>query len=139
VNGSVHGAHLCVAAQVDCASDGCAAMSGRQLDRQRPSAVVPANATQVGGSKFPAVEMMVSGAHNPSVQVARSDCSSTGTMPAGTQWAPPQAGLHAAKVLGLNTGGPSQGQLSSTGSCDGASQAKLQAPVAAVGSEEVGS
>jgi hypothetical protein len=32
VYGSVHGAHLSAAAQVDCSSDGCAATPGRQFD-----------------------------------------------------------------------------------------------------------
>ena len=50
VYGSVHGAHLFPAAQLDGSSDACAATPGRQVDRQRPSAAVPANATQEGGT-----------------------------------------------------------------------------------------
>jgi hypothetical protein len=49
VYGSKHGAHRFPAAQVDCSSDGWAAMDGRQVDRQRPGAPVPGNGSQDGG------------------------------------------------------------------------------------------
>jgi len=136
VYGSVQGAHLFPAAQVDCSSDACAATPGRQVDRQRPSAVVPANATQEGGTPAPAVAMMESGTQNPSVQLAKSDRCPTGTMLAGRQWAPLQ---HPGKTTGLSTGGPFQGQVRWRGGCDGTSQPKLQAPVGASGLDAMGS
>ena len=49
VYGSKHGAHRSPVPQVDCSSDGCAAMNGRQVDRQRPGAPVPGNGSQDGG------------------------------------------------------------------------------------------
>jgi hypothetical protein len=139
VNGSAHGTHLFPAQMAGVSNNDCAATAGRQDDRQRPGIVVPANATQSTGSKLPLVAMMGSGTQNPPGQVARRDCDSDGTSSVGRQWAPPQDGLHAAKVLGLYTFGPVQGQLSTTGGSAGSSQARLQAPVGAFGSDAVGS
>src|SRR5262245_39164151 len=87
--------------------------------------------------------MMASGTHSPAappaaVQAA-GDSGRLDSSPAGTQWAPPQVGLHPAKAVGLNTGGPFHGHWSSIGGCVGASHPKLQAPVGAVASDAVGS
>src|SRR5262245_60188584 len=86
--------------------------------------------------------MMGSGTHSPAtlsaVVQAPGDSGRPGSSSVGTQWEPPQVGLHAAKTVGSNTAGPVQGQVSRVGGLVGASQAKLQAPVAAVGLDAVG-
>jgi hypothetical protein len=50
VYGSKHGAHKSPPEQVDCTSDGCAAIDGRQGDKQRPEAPLPGNGSQDGGT-----------------------------------------------------------------------------------------
>src|SRR5262245_13635772 len=142
LNGSKQGAHLLPAAQVDCSSDACPDTAGRQLDRHRPSAVVPAKAKQPGGSKFPAVEMMESGAQklDPSLQCASCDCCAGGTYWAGRQWASVHAPpAHDGRIAGSITGGPVHGQVMCTGGSCGSSQPMLQAPVGVVPSPVSGS
>jgi hypothetical protein len=72
VKGSVHGAQRSLAGQLDRSSVGCPATIGRQVDRQRPSAGVPAKAVHDGALKLPAVAMIGSGVQKPPAHAARS-------------------------------------------------------------------
>jgi hypothetical protein len=112
-------------------------MSGRQVDTQRPSA--PAIEVHVGGTKWFAVEITGSGRHRPFGQAASFERWSAGTMSAGTQCAPPHAGLQAGNAFGSATAGPFHGHVKMSGGFFGWSHASEHAPVGAIGSLAVGS
>ena len=86
----------------------CAAIAGRHVERQRPSA--PAIDVHLGGTLSPPLDVTESGAQKPAFAPlphdASCDCCDAGTSDAGTQCAPPHAGAHAGKMLGSITGGP---------------------------------
>ncbi len=109
--GSKQGTHFSLAAQTSVGkSEALEATSGRQVDKQRPS--TPAIELHDFGTKLPLDEMSGSGAQKPAtlplaVQALKSFCWAAGTKLAGTQCAPPQAGLHAANPAGSTSGGPS--------------------------------
>src|SRR5580658_11144600 len=110
-------------------------MSGRQGERQRPSA--PATDVHVWGTDSPALEEIESGVQKPPAHAASLDWSDIGTSDDGTQCAPAHAGLHAGKTDGSMMGGPVYGHIKTTGGYFGMSQAIEQAPVGAVGSDDV--
>src|SRR5262249_4482089 len=136
--GSKQGAQASLAPQTSLGrSAACSAICGMQVDMHRPSA--PATDLQLFGTVSPPAAMIGSGARTPAEQAASSACSVGGTRSAGTQWAPPQAGLHEGRWAGSTTGGPVHGQVRTTGGLAGWSQARLQAPDGVVGCDEVGS
>jgi hypothetical protein len=136
--GSKQGAQIVPLGHVDCGrSLALAAMSGRQVDTQRPSA--PASDVHVGGTKLLPVAMTGSGRQYPFGQVESLARWSAGTISADTQCAPPQAGLHGGNAVGSTTFGPVQGQVKVSGGNFGWSQASAHAPVGANGFNAVGS
>jgi hypothetical protein len=143
VIGSAHGAQCWPAAQVDVSSVGCEETAGKQSERHRPAADVPANAMQLGGSTLPPAVMRSSGAQRPALAPlphgARLAACEGGTYASGRQCAPEQTGSQLGNTDALITGDPVQGQVRVMGGRVGASQPSEQAPVGAVGVADVGS
>src|SRR5262245_40608652 len=91
-SGSKHGAHTWSAGQFSCGSDAaCAAISGKHVDRQRPSA--PKSDSHLSGMKLPPLLMIASGTQNASaLHSASFSCCSGGTTDFGMQCPPPHIG-----------------------------------------------
>src|SRR5258708_5788999 len=92
---------------------------------------------QLDGTDCPELAMTESGTQKPPVQAARLPCWAGGTAGAGKQCDPLQ--VQAGSRLGSTTGGPLQGQLSTTGAFFAESHAMVHAPVGAWGFDAVGS
>src|SRR5947208_9217998 len=96
LKGSLQGTQRWPAAQLPVSSVGWAETAGRHVERHRPGAEVPSNATQFSGSTWPPARMRSSGAQRPALAApppaARCAAEDGGTDGWGGAWEPRQDG-----------------------------------------------